>query len=325
MLPEEITFIRQCLPEPYGFPYHPDRESPWLLSRQLTAPSKIAVLRGTRLGKFLDRPAVRPIVAACGGVLAPDDLRPAALPEKHALTPDLSRAAEAGLTAAFAQPWQDFEMTLTAWGTQAHNFNWSQMSRRGGNLVLQMGFPSDHGALMGRYLGAKPRKEYEYTAHPIRQTGRPTLAWARLDIDLERGEALIEEVQSDWLRFVREDVMHLDRHYPRSRELRVKQAYEAELRSRYGKVWPKAMLLATLRLLAEDLGIRSIWMHQPEAGYALKGIWGQAPPVSLYTALPKSFGFLPTDTPPQMLRLTKRRSRKRLNRVTAPHFWRIDL
>ncbi|MBT2971011.1 MAG: hypothetical protein B6D72_16935 [gamma proteobacterium symbiont of Ctena orbiculata] len=29
---------------------------------------------------------------------------------------------------------------------------------------------------------------------------RETLAWARLDVDLERNEVLIEEVQSDWVR-----------------------------------------------------------------------------------------------------------------------------
>jgi hypothetical protein len=40
---------------------------------------------------------------------------------------------------------------------------------------------------------------FEWSAHPIRRSPS-TLAWSRVDIDFENGEALIEEIQTDWVR-----------------------------------------------------------------------------------------------------------------------------
>ena len=36
--------------------------------------------------------------------------------------------------------------------------------------------------------------------HPVASGGELTLAWSRIDLDLDRGEALVEEIQSDWVR-----------------------------------------------------------------------------------------------------------------------------
>ncbi len=335
MLPSEIDFIRQCLPTPLAFPYFDDRESPWLLAHSLTAPARVADLRRGPLGRFLDRPAVRPVVAACGGRLCPSDLRLVAAGGDASGAP--TRAATAGLEAAYAHPWHDFELTFADWGLDdpylGSAYSMSQISRPGGNLVLQMGFPSDHAALMGRYTGRNGRKDFEYARHPIRETGRPTLAWARLDIDLENGVALIEEVQSDWLRYAREEVGVLERLVPRSRELRVARTYDAQLRDRYGRLWPKAVLLAVLRVLVEDLGCRDVWMHQPEPGAILKGIYGRMPPRSLYSKLPKAFGFAPTQDMPALLTQSRKhkpdRARMlkldRVRRAGEPLFWRLQL
>ena len=43
------------------------------------------------------------------------------------------------------------------------------------------------------------------TGHPVLAPGerpyfRETLAWARIDLDLVSSEALVEEIQSDWVR-----------------------------------------------------------------------------------------------------------------------------
>lgn len=322
MLPHEIDHIRQDLPAEMAFPYYADRESPWLLSRRLRAPAPVAALRKGLLGRFLDRPLVRPVVAECGGTLRPEDLWLVAHADLAARR-ELSRPALAGAIAAFDQSWHDFGLTFDAWtwGNRAT----AQTSRAGGNLVVQLAFPTDHAYLMAQYGQGKRRKSYEYDLHPIRTTGRPTLAWARLDIDRDSGAALIEEVQSDWLRFVAETAGHYRRHQPGAGLTRRTCAYSDALRARYGRVWPRAMLLAVLKLLVEDLGLAEIWMHQPASGAIYKQIRGTAPPVSLYTALPKSFGFEAVQEAPPFLARYKRRSIDKLRRKGLPIFWRLTL
>ncbi|MDJ0630434.1 MAG: hypothetical protein QNJ44_19415 [Rhodobacter sp.] len=322
MSPEDIQFIRQGLPETLAFPYYPDRESPWLLATMLRAPAPVAELRTGPAGRLLGRPLVRPVVAACGGLLHPADV--AAVAEAYR-DPDAAGAAgQAGLQAAYAADWSDFEISLAEWGVGRQQW-WAQVSRPGGNLVVQLGFPSDHATLMGRYLYGAGRKLFEYEEHPIRQTGRPTLAWARLDIDMDAGVALIEEVQSDWLRFAGEEIAYLARHCPRSRQLRQLQVYEAGLKERYGRIWPRAMLLAVLILLRNELGCREVWMHQPGPGAALKGISGALPPRSIYTALPRHFGFRAVREVPAFLERPARRKLRRLRKGAGPLFWKLAL
>ena len=319
MTPDEIDLIRQVLPERMTYPYYADRESAWLLARRMAGDTCVRELRQGTCARYLDRPLLRPLVAGCGGMLRQADVD--ALADAGRLPANgLGPAALRALEQAWAGPWHDFELSLASWGTG--NEWWTQTSRRGGNLVLQMGFPSDHAVLMGRYLGQAVRKDFEFDAHPIRTSGRPTLAWARLDIDLDSGTALIEEVQSDWLRLVREEAQWIAQHEPRSRQLRNAQAYDAALRQAYGKLWPRAMLLAALMLLRDELGIGTVYMHMPETGVRLKRIGGLAPPRSLYSALPKSFGFATTCEAPEFLQKKRRRDLSVLAGCGAV-FWRI--
>ena len=37
---------------------------------------------------------------------------------------------------------------------------------------------------------------FEWTSHPVHEGRHRTLAWARIDLDWESGEALIEEIQN---------------------------------------------------------------------------------------------------------------------------------
>lgn len=46
-----------------------------------------------------------------------------------------------------------------------------------------------------------PGSHFNYCGHPVSRQ-RNTLAWARLDLDLNSATALIEEIQSDWIRDV---------------------------------------------------------------------------------------------------------------------------
>lgn len=322
MTPEDISMIRHCLPEDMAFPYYADRESPWLLAQLMGDDAPVTALRRCPAGKLLTRPLVRPVVAACGGgVLRQQDLLAVAHAARAMRMAGTGAAGRAGLEAACALPWQDFCLSFAAWGTRYSASN--QMTRRGGNLVVQLGFPSDHADLMGRYLRRDCRKDFEFDLHPIRTSGRPTLAWARLDIDLETGTALIEEVQSDWLRNVREEVADLSARMPRSRQLMVAQRYEAGLIARYSKVWPRALMLAVLVLLRDEFACRAVWMHQPEPGAAFKRIGGTPPPRSLYSALPRGFCFAPTREPPPFLKRHGTLAIARMGR-DEPLFWRLD-
>lgn len=312
------ALLRHDLPDELAFPYFDDRESPWLLARCMPEHAVLRALKTGPLARYLERPMVKPVVAACGGTLRRADVRAVADADGGANAPDTT-AALAGLLASFDLPWHDFALSFDAWGED--DGRGGQTSRNKSNLVIQLGFPSDHAVLMGRYLKSGARKAFEYDAHPVRKTGRPTLAWARVDV--EDGVALIEEVQSDWLRIVRSGVLRLEQMGNRRKKLNRLLAYEAGLRERYLAIWPRAMLLATISVLHEELGINEIFMHQPAAGIVLKGIYGGQPPVSLYSALPKRFGFQPTREAPPFLHKPRRRLLKKLRRRPDPLFWHL--
>jgi len=63
-------------------------------------------------------------------------------------------------------------------------------------------------------------------------------------------------------------------------------------------------------------------MHRPETGAVLKHITGRQPPQSLYSALPKSFGFAQTRHIPAFLGKRHRELRRALPRM-APAFWHL--
>lgn len=324
MKQQDIAFVRHCLPDMIQFPYYADRESPWLLARALDRPAPVRALRQTGWGKLLDRPLVRPVVARCGGSLCRDDLRPVAEAQDAAGTGIPGAAAQAGLQAALSCDWFDFSLSLAEWGTGA-DWHWGQLSRKGGNLVVQVGFPSDHARLMGQYLQTGSRKDFEFSVHPIRVSGPPTLAWARLDVDFDSGSVLIEEVQSDWLREAGDMVRRLRRHAPKSRELRQMERYEQHLRATYARIWPRVTLLAALHIAVTELGAREVWMHRPGPGATLKHIRYTHPPRSLYSDLPKSFCFTPVRDVPGFLCRPRRKDLAKLRKRDGPLFWRLEL
>jgi hypothetical protein len=286
----------------------------------------VRALKASPWAKLLDRPLVKPVVAAGGGVLRRADM--AALAEGEALlAPDhevyRGPAAAAALDAATAE-WHDYEITLSEWGV-GRRPEYAQLSRAGGNLVVQLGMPSGHMAIMARHIDPADRWKYEDDFHPIRTEGRPTLAWVRLDIDLGSGVALIEEVQSDWIRNVENELHDLRYSDARSHELRSLQAYHAALIGAYAKSWPRVALLAALMLLRDRLGIREVWMHQPEMGRVLKHIDFDGPPRSLYSDLPRRFAMRPVKALPMMLQPRHGRVPRVARRASGPLMWRLDI
>lgn len=320
MTPETIEMIRRILPSEMPFPYYPDRESPWLLAQHLKADAPVAALRAQPFGKLLDRPLVKPLVASCGGHLRPRDVLPLAHADRAIRWPDLTPAAQRALDPVFAHAWLDFTLSFDTWGT-GRNWQDAQISRKGGNLVIQLGFPSEHARVFGAQFDRSKRRKLEYSGHPVRLDGAPTLAWARVDLDLDTGTALIEEVQTDWLRAVTWEKVRMARDGAQDRELKVMIAYEQALTARYARIWPKVMLLATLYLLREEFAVRQVWMHQPEAGRALKSIPGRAPPRSLYTSLPRAFCMTATKGAPPFLKPKRRRALAKVAAQGLPLFW----
>jgi hypothetical protein len=73
----------------------------------------------------------------------------------------------------------------------------------------------------------------------------------------------------------------------------------------------EATLFAALWLLVEQLGVRRVFYHTHEGGLLRKKIDATAPPRSLYSQLPKRFGFELTRKPPALLRWSRQEHRQR--------------
>lgn len=190
---------------------------------------------------------------------------------------------------------------------------WNQMTRPGQHLVVRLDLPrSDLRTLTGQL-------ESEHwipdpTWHPVAPAPDLTLAWARVDLCPETGEALIEELQSDWVRNVPDELDYAD-----GKELHVWRRYLKERYPTLRRIWPRAMLLATLELLRDTLGITRVFCHSPDAGARLKRIGGTPPPRSLYSSLPRRFTFQKTWNPPEFLKAD--RSVRLRQQILDPETW----
>lgn len=315
---EYANEILACLPrERTCYHYFKDRYALQLLKYAAGEGASVESLRRSDYGRLLNKPTVRRVLAHCGdGVL------------------DRER-----IDSEWQEPLLPFLLTVGLWGDHRLWYR-NQTSRPGFNLVLRLNFSHDHDRRFQRLFS--PYWQYEslngYSAHPVMKNGerryyRHTLAWSRLDVDLENGEALIEEIQTDWVREandVRQRLPHCGncKHKPHSdycKQVRLARRYLDEVLAPYAALWDEAMLSATLFFLREELGLSRIWYHTWQSGNALKGINGRAaPPKSIYQRLPKQFCFGETDRMPQMLR--NRASEKRMRKAhVEPRFFQLNL
>lgn len=270
-----------CLPEGRTFfHYHRDRYV-LLLLEQLARSGAIhtlADLRRTPFAHWLQKDFVKRWLALQGRADLP--------------VADLLQHWPADL------PHQTYLLSLGRWGQDRRN-TWRQTSRPGWNLVLHLNLPLAHRRTLGR-AGADHIDQLQWREHP-RDGHRLTLAWARIDLDFASGEALVEEVQSDWIRRVARLRAFAQRQQargePRLRwggvELKtgVVLDYAAEVAAQE-KLWQEAMLAATLWFLWHELGISRVFYHRYETSLLLKHFDAEwAPPRSLYTDLPERFGF----------------------------------
>ncbi|MES9832969.1 MAG: hypothetical protein ABW139_12085 [Candidatus Thiodiazotropha sp. DIVDIV] len=217
---------------------------------------------------------------------------------------------------------QPFVLTVDRWG---NSNRWDyQTTRKGCNLVLQLNFSEKHNRAYHRLV--KPDDDYifNYNGHPVmdrnkRTLYRDTLAWARIDFDLDSNEALIEEIQSDWVR----SVLHCLKGIkigstPWHLEwCNCKQeafiTYAEKVLAPFYNIWSEAMLTAAIRFIYTELGIRKIYYHTHETGQRIKRVFGGSPPRSIYSDLPRKFCFQITNEDPEFIKTDRDFKRKKRN------------
>jgi len=301
MTPSQIDEIIACLPGGRTpFAYWRDRYALELLAAACRGDARVSALKRSPLAPLLSRPAVkRQLAQAGGGHLDADRLRLSCCDQILGL--DLSVGA-----------W--------AYGHGKREHRWNQTSRPGANLVVQLNFPSLHDAAFQRLVQPDDHALLRYQGHPIHRRYR-TLSWARLDVDLDRREALIEELQTDWVRDVDDALRWIERCGDEGDSLygcrirggrRGLERYRREILAPYAAVWDEATLFAALWFLQVELGIRHIWYHSFASGQRLKSFdCYDHPPRSLYERLPRRFCFQRTHDKPDLLMARCGRKRRR--------------
>ncbi len=330
MLPQHRDKLVCDLPGDLAYPYFRGREAAWVLHQRVSGAQRIAALRQGPLSPLIDRPGVRETVRACGdGRLAPGRLLPLADPlrlferEQWLVADSAAEAAFAALCAADIVP---FTVTFDSWygGDSTEDWHWSQTSRRGANLVVQVNFPDAYTEAFYSGFGPQERAMLEYWHHPVRRDGPITMAWARLDMDPGGEDVLIEEIQTDWLRTLPRAQKALEARRVKSDRSWIID-FVAGTKARYGRIWAEATLLAAIAVARNLLGGRRVWIHQPHTGAKLKRITDRQPPRSIYTDLPRRFCFQPTDRAPDLLYRSRSQAVRRLRRKRQPVFWELDL
>ncbi len=194
---------------------------------------------------------------------------------------------------------------------------WEQTSRKGKdawNIVLQLNLNGHDASLMEKHFPDRSRDPFEWAGHPVHGGRHRTLAWARIDLDWNRGQALIEEIQNDRLREVRSAVERIRREKQSRIRIWGEEMDSAfvlnywDQRLRVSRqCWDEAMLCAAIQFIVGELGIRKIFYHSPVSGQRLKN-YGRyrSAPVSVYTDLPRRFCFEHTTELPGFLKVPKR-------------------
>lgn len=307
--------IIECLPKGRTkYFYHKDRYALMLLSYQIGQGMTVADLKKSHLKGLLQKPQVKKILAGLS-----DGFVEARSLENY-----------------WADDIKPFLLTLGRWG--GYERDWQQTTRRGYNLVVQLNFSNAHDSVYRDLV--KPGRDVmlNYGAHPVLKPCRSdifreTLAWARLDIDFDTNEVLIEEIQSDWVRkakammldaqkYCDDDNLFSDWWDVEGKASNVIKYVKQELLP-YTKMWDEAVLAATIDFVRNELGISRVYYHSFESGPALKCIDGNSPR-NLYTKLPKRFCFEKTDESPMFLQNDKRFKRM-IRKMAAPLWFRMDL
>jgi len=305
--------IIDCLPKGHT-PFFYERDD-YALAEQLHASNgiaKVSTLKKSPIAPLLNKPRIKEIIA-----------------RSEVLTSDLISEYIYG-TNPIA-----LSLTLDTWGCSCNDFDcYAQTSRSGHNLVLQLNWDAPAAKkIVRKFNQLLDFNNFCSVGHPSRQD-IPTIAWVRIDCDFDTGEALIEEIQSDWIRDLRESLSDLDgekaekpkngRVSKKLSRLTKREKYWRKTEKHLSKIWSEAALTAAIRFIREDLGIETIYYHTYETGCELKGLPANytRPPRSLYSDLPKKFGMQRTRLAPSFLKESKRYNRAKFT-LGKPEFYTL--
>ena len=315
---EEVREVLECLGDDRRLEYYfKDRYCLDFIKHEFTRLQtdtlKVAELKKGKLSRFLNKPLMGEILSkAANGIINSDDLY-RAWPNK--LIPYLT--------------------TFRVWGVDKRS--WCQTTRKQCNLVLQINFDNGHVQTYKKLIAPKSSQgPFEFWSHPVCRTKSKTLGWIRLDISFETDEVLIEEIQNDWLREAESELAYVKKDLAKGKTFKDEevlfgcdtsceklQTYVEHSLKPYKEVWPELAMSAALRLIREVLGVKRVFYHTFDTGKKLKGM-GSSPPRSLYTQLPRKFGFEETTEAPQML-LRHKFARRCIKAIKDPRWFRLEV
>ncbi len=288
-----LRFIRGIYgTERLPFIYFKDRFALQLLSYRMKEDMTVSAVKKSELGYLLEKPTLKKITSSLPGNRLHKSIYEEYIPDDYLA----------------------FTLSIGKWGSKIikhRKDSWNQTTRPGYSMVLQLNFSTEHDLAYYRLLKPKHRDNHPFRAtyHPVAQNNLLTMAWARLDFDLDTGEVLIEEIQSDWIRSVTQAKRLMSKEPKRAKKhwlfyhingsLDNFVEYAETVIKPYAKIWEEAVMSASLKFCKEELGIDTIYYHTYESGNKLKQC---EPPRSLYTTLPKRFGFELSKEAPQFIK-----------------------
>jgi hypothetical protein len=309
--------IVACLPQSRTlFSYGRDKFAPMLLGYLLNSGWDTSSIRQSQFKRLCERPPVKALLAAQG------------------------RMELTAKQMAFAQinDEKTWRLSVSRWG-DPKGFKWNQTSRRGCSLVLQLNFSNEHDVHFRRLFPFATWPLFNNEGHPVSKTAN-TLAWARIDLDLDRNEALIEEIQSDWVRRVNSAVERPQSFLKRcarrpheAQNLPTPEAFKAtalkyrdDFLPKFFAEWQEVIMAACLFFIFEELGLSRVYMHEFETGNRIKRLAGDwcLPPRSIYTDLPRKFCFANVDHGPDFLGARIQQIQK-ASKPKAIKFWKLNL
>ena len=281
------------------FHYFKDRYALMLLGDAANRGCSVATLKSTRFRSLLKKPLVRKVLSSSTGQLNRHDFQ-----------------------AFWVEPYVTFRLSVGQWPPKGQRWcRWShQMARPGCNLVLQLNLCRSHVRKLEDMLGLTRDDLLGWNGHPIAAAPEFTLSWARIDYDAERKEALIEEIQSDWIRDVADMVKDNDEGIRK-----IWRQYREDALQAYLPIWSEATLAACLSFLQQELKVRRIFYYTFKAGNCLKRIRRYQPPRSLYEDLPRRFCFQRTHNGPLFLRDSQARPVRNKLQDPRMQWFRFDV
>ena len=317
MKQDDVEEIIDCFEDDrHLFYYFRDRYALMLLSYLVDDAKPVSQLKNHRFAKLLKKPIINDLLKNTGN----------------------GQLTQNALASAWPGQYECYRLTLGQWGqTGKGAWTYNQTSRSGVNLVLQLNFSGKHNRSYYELISPDEKHPFECLGHPVAHGFARTLAWSRIDIDFDNDQALIEEIQNDWIRIARRKRAMAQRVAGyRGEQLQawIKRIgchpkplmqYFDKVLSPHVRLWDEAVLSASIKFLKEDIGIKNIFYHTFETGCELKRIEYRKPPRSLYTKLPAKFCFEKTREVPALIRTEKSRRVKGLNRKKELSFYLLAL